>query len=143
MGSVELISLEWIKEFLTDRTQQVVIENKFSDSTPVISGVPQGSVLGPLIFLLFINDLPCGIDSVVKLYADDVIMYRSIKDSSDHHALQSDLDKLAHWSTIWQMLSFFRRNFGQCTQDIKTKCYLTYIRPIRICRSHLVTPLTH
>ena len=92
-----------IKEFLTDRTQQVVIENKFSDSIPVISGVPQGSVLGPLLFLLFINDLPCGIDSVVKLYADDVLLYRSIKDSSDYHVLQSDLDRLAHWSTIWQI----------------------------------------
>jgi len=95
--------LEWIKQFLVGRTQQVIIENKFSDLTPVTSGVPQGSVLGPLLFLLFINDLPCGIDSVVKLYADDVLMFRSIKDPSDHQALQNDLNKLAHWSSIWQM----------------------------------------
>ena len=82
--------LEWIEQFLTDRTQQVVVENKFSALTPVISGVPQGSVLGPLLFLLFINDLPISIDSLVKLYADDVLMYRSINDVSDHQILQDD-----------------------------------------------------
>ena len=75
--------MEWIEQFLTDRTQQVAVENKFSALTPVISGVPQGSVLGPLLFLLFINDLPISIDSPVKLYADDVLMYRSINDVSD------------------------------------------------------------
>ena len=78
------------EQFLTDRTQQVVVENKFSALTPVISGVPQGSVLGPLLFLLFINDLPISIDSLVKLYADDVLMYRSINDVSDHQILQDD-----------------------------------------------------
>ena len=95
--------LEWIEQFLTDRTQQVVVENKFSALTPVISGVPQGSVLGPLLFLLFINDLPISIDSLVKLYADDVLMYRSINDVSDHQILQDDLNKLIHWSNIWLM----------------------------------------
>ena len=95
--------LEWIEQFLTDRTQQVVVENKFSALTPVISGVPQGSVLHPLLFLLFINDLPISIDSPVKLYADDVLMYRSINDISDHQILQDDLNQLVHWSTIWLM----------------------------------------
>ena len=94
--------LEWIEQFLTDRTQQVVVENKFSALTTVISGVPKGSVLGPLLFLLFINDLPpISIDSLVKLYADDVLMYRSINDVSDHQILQDDLNnKLIHWSNI-------------------------------------------
>ena len=56
----------------------------------------------PSTFFLFINDLPCSIDSVVKLYADDVLMFRSIKDLSDHQVLQNDLNKLAHWFSIWQ-----------------------------------------
>ena len=95
--------MEWIEQLLTNRTQQVVVENKFSILTPVISDVPQVSVLGPLLFLLFINDLPISIDSLVKLYANDVLMYRSINDVSDHQILQDDLNKLVHWSTIWLM----------------------------------------
>ena len=83
---------------------------------PVTSGVPQGSVLGPLPFLLFINDLPCNIDSVVKLYADDVLMYRSIKNVSDHQGLQHDVNKLAQWSTTWQ-LPF---NLAKCEHLIGT-----------------------
>ena len=70
-------------------------------------------MLGPLLFLLFINDLP---DSVVKLYADDVLVYRSINDPSDQHAPQNDLNKLAHWSTVWQMPS----NLTKCEHLIVT-----------------------
>ena len=60
-------------------------------------------MLGLLLFLLFINDLPISIDTLVKLYADDVLMYRSINDVSDHQILQDDLNKLIHWSNIWLM----------------------------------------
>ena len=74
----------------------MVIENKFSGLTPVTSGVPQGSVLGPLLFLLFVNDLPYSTDSVVKLHVDDILMFRSIKNPSDYQALQNNLNKLAH-----------------------------------------------
>ena len=84
---------------LEDREQRVIIDNEFSAPSTVISGVPQGSVLGPLLFQLFINDLPNNIESLVKLYADDVLIIRSITTSNDHQILQNDLTKLALWST--------------------------------------------
>ena len=95
--------LNWIKEFLRNREQQIVVDNKFSTPSKVTSGVPQGSVLGPLLFQLFINDLPNGLESSVKLYADDVLIMRSITTPNDHQILQNDLTKLALWSANWQM----------------------------------------
>ena len=94
---------EWIKEFLTDRKQQVIIDNKFSVPSSVLTGVPQVSVSGPLLFQPFINDLPNGIESLVKLYADDVLIMRSITTSDNHQILQNGLIKLTHWSSIWQI----------------------------------------
>ena len=82
------------------RFQQVVVDNKFSSTSLVLSGIPQGSALGPLLFLLFINNLPSNIDSVVKLYAEDVLIHRSIHHSNYHQTLQDDLNELAQWSTI-------------------------------------------
>ena len=73
------------------------------DTVPVTSGVPQGSVLGPCLFLLYINDLAQGLDSTVRLFADDTIAYMVIGDTSDSLRLQQDLDRLAHWEGIWQM----------------------------------------
>ena len=69
--------LNWIQSFLTSRSQQVVIENSVSDTVSVSSGVPQGSVLGPCLFLFFINDLPDCVSSNVRLFADDTILSRS------------------------------------------------------------------
>ena len=92
--------LSWIREFLNNREQQIVVDNTPSK---VSSGVPQGSVLAPLLFQLFINDLPNGIESSVKLYADDVLILRSITTPNDHQTLQNDLTKLALWSANWQM----------------------------------------
>ena len=88
---------------LRNREQQIVIDSKFSYPSKVTSGVPQGSVSGPLLFQLFINDLPNGIESSVKLYADDVLIMRSITTPNDHQILQNDLIKLAIWSANWQM----------------------------------------
>jgi hypothetical protein len=96
--------LNWIEQFLSNRYQCSVIDNRFSASTPVISGVPQGSVLGPVLFLLFINDLDfvCSNDSRLKLFADDVKLYSETVNRSGG-TLQQCLDKLCEWARMWQL----------------------------------------
>ena len=69
----------------------------------MVSGVPQGSVLGPVLFLMFINDLPDKINSSTRLFADDCIHYRQIRNNNDQHLLQEDLDRLATWEKTWGM----------------------------------------
>ena len=87
-------TLEWTKNFLMNRTPKVIV-NGYSSSSEVISGVPQGTVLGPLLFLCYINDLYT-LKSSVKLYADDVILYRTIDCAADHEMLQQDLITLSN-----------------------------------------------
>ena len=94
--------LGWIQAFLGNRSQQVVIDGEESNSIPVNSGVPQGSVLGPILFLAYINDLPGGI-SQVRLFADDTALYLTIKGEEDSSALQKDLDTLLVWESKWDM----------------------------------------
>jgi len=95
--------LEWIKSFLFNRSQRVVIEGSYSSPCKVTSGVPQGSVLGPTLFLVYINDLITGIQSTIRLFADDCIIYRPINSSTDHQILQQDLNTLTSWAATWQM----------------------------------------
>ena len=96
--------LLWIKNFLTGRTQQVVVNGHISGHTEVTSGVPQGSVIAPLLFLLYINNLPDDKTSTVKLYADDVLLYRSIDSVQNSIALQQDLNTLQDWANKWLMV---------------------------------------
>ena len=70
---------KWISSWLSERSQKVVLDGQASDPVPVLSGVPQGSFLGPVLFLVFINDLPENIRSSVRLFADDCVLYRNIK----------------------------------------------------------------
>ena len=93
----------WIQQWLNCRTQVVVVDGEQSDPVPVSSGVPQGSVLGPCLFLFFINDLAEQLDSRVRLFADDTIAYLTVDSQSDAMALQHDLDLLAVWERTWQM----------------------------------------
>lgn len=98
-------TLAWIRTWLTNRTQQVVVDGEISDSTLVTSGVPQGTVLGPLMFLLYINDIGDNISSKtkLKLFADDCLLFRPINNPIDQQQLQKDLDSLVAWSHQWQM----------------------------------------
>ena len=91
-------TLDTISNFLSGRTFRVMVGNAFSDKYKVTSGIPQGSVLGPLLFLLYINDLPDSIINAVSLFADDLKMYGK---SSMQNSLQQDLDHLANWQNTW------------------------------------------
>ena len=95
----------WVEMFLKDRTQKVVINGVESEWENVKSGVPQGSVLGPVLFLLFINDLPEEVVSELLLYADDAKIFRIIRCDEDREQLQQDLHAMSIWSDIW-LLSF-------------------------------------
>jgi hypothetical protein len=96
-------TLNWIKSFLAGRTQRVIVEGVASDTAPVTSGVPQGTVLGPLLFLIYINDLPSKVNSTARLFADDCLLYRHIKTNEDTTSLQDDLNNLQDWERDWQM----------------------------------------
>ena len=91
--------LVWLRSFLSARRQRVVINGEFSSWVPVTSGVPQGSVLGPLLFLLCVNDISS--NSTVKLFADDVTIYKEIACPADVHLLQLDLSKVVQWAKTW------------------------------------------
>ena len=93
----------WIENFLTETTQQVVINGSASTPIQVTSGVPQGTVLGPLFFLLYINDLPNNFTSNVRLFADDCLLYLPVKSDNDTSLLQNDLLKLEEWQNTWPM----------------------------------------
>jgi hypothetical protein len=95
--------LSWIEAFLTDRVQQVVVAGQCSNTARVLSGVPQGTVLGPLLFLIHINDLPSVVNSQVRLFADDCLLYRPIHSIEDQNALQEDLIALGEWADTWGM----------------------------------------
>ncbi|MES9881006.1 MAG: reverse transcriptase domain-containing protein, partial [Sedimenticola sp.] len=96
--------LKWVASFLHNRKQRVAVRGSYSDWAPVTSGVPQGSVLGPTLFLVFINDMPEMVNCTMKLFADDSKMYRRIGQNAINILLQSDLDKIQEWSDNWQMV---------------------------------------
>ena len=96
-------TLQWISGFLHNRTQFVAINGSHSSISPVTSGVPQGSVLGPTLFLQYINDIADVTKSELRLFADDTVLYRAIKSDHDHQILQEDLHNLTKWASDWQM----------------------------------------
>ena len=102
--------INWIEKWLIDRKQRVVVDGEVSNWKSVLSGVSQGSVLGPILFLIYINDLDDDITSKVLKFAGDTKVFKKIKSDADRQHLQDDLNKLTEWFEKWQMLF----NFGKC-----------------------------
>ena len=95
-------TVKWTEAFLIGSSQTVVLEGESPKEVPVTSGVPQGSVLGPLLFLLYIND-PENIKSQFRLFANDTSVYLTVSCAHDSQILQSDLDTLQQWERTWDM----------------------------------------
>lgn len=95
---------EWLKNFLTNRVQRVKVNNTLSPTASVISGVPQGTVLGPILFLLYSADLPTVVSHCkLSMYADDTKIYKEINSVQECILLQKDLSSIASWAETWQM----------------------------------------
>ena len=96
--------LKWLTSFLTDRKQFVKIEGKLSGSKPILSGVPQGTILGPILFILFINDLAkCVKHCKISMYADDAKIYLVVGRGVGIALLLEDLARVSEWARIWQL----------------------------------------
>ena len=102
--------ITWIEKWLTHRRQRVIVDGEISNWKSVLCVVPQGSVLSPILFLIYINDLQDDISSKVLKFADDTKVFRKVTNDTDKHSLQDDLDKLVKWSENGKMLL----NFGKC-----------------------------
>ena len=95
--------LSWFNSYLNNRSQRVIFQGTESEQLRVYSGVPQGSVLGPLLFNIFVFDLPFCVQSSLRQYADDTVLYRPIRSDSDTVILQSDLNNIINWCNINHM----------------------------------------
>ena len=95
--------LNWIRDFLIGRRQRVNINGQFSEWADVTSGVPQGSVLGPVLFVVYINDLPDILESLCQLYADDTKVFSKVDCIERKNQIQRDLDNLVSWADKWQL----------------------------------------
>ena len=119
--------LKWIESSLCFRKQRVVVNGVKSDWAPVLSGVPQGTVLGPLLFSLYINDISSDIESEIRLFVDDCVCYREINDEEDTMKLQRDIDRLGSWARKWGMRFHpVKCNMMQLTRKRIKKIHASY-----------------
>ena len=120
-------TLNWINAFLCFRQQRVVVNGIKLDWAPVVSSVPQGTVLGPLLFSLYINDISADIESEIRLFADDCVYYREIKNEEDTLKLQRDIDRLGSWARKWGMrFQPVKCNMMQLTNKRSSKIQANY-----------------
>ena len=94
----------WIEKWLCVRQQRAVINGAESKWVRVTSGVPQGSVLGPVLFLIYINDIDCTVDTIIKKFADDTKLYGRVRTEEQALSIQSSLESVTKWGNEWQML---------------------------------------
>ena len=128
----------WITSFLINRIQSGVVNGATSPPTKIISGVPQGTVLGPLLFLLYINDVPSIVSSQVGLFADDCILYRAIQTVQDQLQLQKDLNNLEQWAKKWEM-EFNAKSVRSCTSVGHRSSSSTYTPlPVKSCQKSIM-----
>lgn len=134
-GIVDKVS-RWIDSWLAGRRQRVCIDGKFSNWVKVGSGVPQGSVLGPILFLIYINDIDLDVFSKINKFADDCKLGKSIKNQGDKEILQNDLQKLSKWANDWQM----QFNIDKCSVvhfGKKNPCNDYYLNAKQIKRNNV------
>ena len=113
----------WLTNLLKKRKMRVTLEAESSQQVTIDSGAPQGTLLGPILFLCHINDLPDAVKSSVRLFADDCLLYREINSQNDHNKLQKDLENLEEWAENWGM----RFNATKCYfMSIKKKTHTFY-----------------
>jgi hypothetical protein len=93
--------LGWIRDSLANRKQKVVINGTGSDWPTVTIGIPKGSVIGPILVTIYINDLPDVVHNIAKLFADDTKVYTVVNKEEEQHSLQNDINNLVHWSDKW------------------------------------------
>ena len=94
-----------LENYLSERSQRVLLNGQTSSWRPVLAGVPQGSILGPLLFLIYINDLPDELKSNAKLFADDTSLFSIVKDKNESaNILSNDLAQISKWAYNWKML---------------------------------------
>ena len=103
--------LRWVEAFLNDRRQRLVVNGKISEWTDVTSGIPQGSVFGPILFVIYKNDMPDGLSSEIFLFADYTNLFKEIQQKRDCDSLQNDLNFMQLWTDIW-LLRFHPQIFG-------------------------------
>ena len=97
--------LNLLKDYLSNKFQRVLLNGQESSWLPIKAGVPQGSILGPLLFLIYINDLPDGLNSIAKLFADDTSLFSIVQDPNESAKyLNLDLSVISQWAYQWKML---------------------------------------
>ena len=132
-------SLSGIKNFLLDRTQCVQVSGTRSSWISVTSGVPQDTVLGPLLFLICINDIVHNLNSKIKLFADDAVLYSEVSNVQDVNLFQQDLDTLSCRTTVWQM----NFNLTKWNDMSNTRYPLKFPAGYRLCNSPLESISCH